>query len=478
MMTARALPTRAFGALAAALVCIVVACSDSSSSSDTTATPSLGSCIADCSAITVPECFTSRCNLASGQCELVPLDGGECDDGLFCTVNDHCQGGKCTGAPNECGLTAPTCKNVTCDEGTRSCRYTSQPNGVKCASGNVCGVTAACQDGTCVPESKTCHFDPAPDECHVAACNPQTGACDAFVPGNEAGACHSDPCKVGMTCHDGVCQGGTARYCGMYADDCHTAACDTAHNGCYGVPANAGSACSAKDKCNVGTCNPAGACVMTPAADGAACSDGITCTTADTCTAGKCVGSGGPTVYLRETFVSNAQGWTTEGTWMIGPTKGPSTFPYSRCKPGKDHTGFGDNGVATTELGGHEGYFVHDFTYLTSPQIDTSGASSLVLQFSSMLEIMGPPMHEAVVDVWNGKTWVRVWQSFDTPSAQASAACFDFKIRNWVWKTLQLDVAAHKNSAMRVRFGVATHIAQLVAGWTVDDISLVSAPCP
>jgi hypothetical protein len=475
MMETRALPARAFGVLASALVCVVVACSDSSSpSADPTAAQSLGGCIADCSAIPTPECFTSKCNPASGQCEIAPLDGGECDDGLFCTVNDRCQGGKCTGAANECGLTAPTCKNVACDEGTRSCRFSAQPNGVKCSSGDVCGVTAACQDGRCLAEPKTCHFDKAPDECHVAACNPKTGACDVFVPGNEGAPCSGDPCMISMACHDGACEGGYPRDCEPYADDCHTSACDAAHKGCYGVPANAGQACSANDKCNVGACNAAGACVMTAGPNGIACSDGLTCTTADTCLAGKCVGSGTPTVYFRETFASNAQAWATEGTWMIGPTQQVASYPYSRCKPGRDHTQFGDNGVATTEIGGHEGTTIHDFSYLTSPQVDTSSATSLVLQFSYVIEMMTPPLHEAVVDVWNGMKWIRVWQSFDSPTA----ACFSFSTRNWIWKTPQVDVAAHKNSTMRVRFGVATHVAQMVAGWTLDDISLVSASCP
>src|SRR5262249_2227997 len=36
-------------------------------------------------------------------CKPMPVnDGTACDDGFFCTINDHCVAGVCTGAPNTC----------------------------------------------------------------------------------------------------------------------------------------------------------------------------------------------------------------------------------------------------------------------------------------------------------------------------------------------------------------------------------------
>jgi hypothetical protein len=430
--------------------------------------------VADCSAEVAPACSKSQCNPSTGQCEIVPDDGATCDDGLFCTIHDRCQGGTCKGDPADCGLSAVECKAIACDETTRTCHYADQPDGVSCSSKDLCAIGGSCANGQCVPELKSCDFAPSPDACHVAACNPATGACDKSMPGNDSGECVVDFCTVAATCLGGVCGSDTMRDCSGWTNDCNTASCDP-KQGCSGVPANSGMACSAGDPCNTGACNATGGCVLTPSGNGAACSDGIACTTTDACSAGKCVGqraAGGPTVYFSDTFASNAAGWTTEGTWMIGPTRSVNAYPYSNCKPVQDHTQFGDNGVATTNLGGLDGEYVHDFTYLTSPTVDTSGAGSLVLAFSYVIEYPQPPYAAAVIDVFDGSKWNRVWQSQDPP------ACPLDSNGNPVWQSTSVDISSNKSSAMRVRFGVAAYVAFYNAGWTLDDVAVMSAKCP
>jgi hypothetical protein len=435
--------------------------------------PLFDGCVADCAAVAAPPCFASKCNPATGQCEIRPDDGAACDDSLFCTVNDHCAAGACVGDVNGCGLTAPTCKAIACDEPTRSCRFIAQDDGTTCTGGDTCGLGGSCKGGQCVADERTCRYEPAPDDCHVAACNPKTGACDIFVPGNEGLTCDADPCMVSQTCHNGVCQGGNPRDCRAWTDDCHTAACDMAHQGCYGVAANAGNACSAGAACNTGVCDANGACALTPTVDGTACSDGIACTTGDVCTAGKCAATTGPSVYFSDTFADNALGWTTEGTWMIGHAKDEASYPYSQCKPAKDHTQFGDNGVATTAIGGHEGERVHDFTYLTSPAFDASSAPTLLLTFSYVIQWLNPPYQDAVVEVWNGSTWVGVWE-WNQPQPD----CLDLHTFKWIWQAAKIDITAHKNAAMKIRFGLASKLVAASAGWTLDDVALVSAACP
>jgi hypothetical protein len=430
-------------------------------------------CAVDCSTIAPPPCEVAQCNTATGQCGLVPSpDDSPCDDGLYCTIGEKCKAGKCSGQANDCGLTAPACEYVSCDETSKSCALSPQADGTACdgATGDVCTLSGVCQQGACAAQPKSCDFEPAPDACHVAQCNPQSGACDVYVAGNDGAACSSDPCMIGATCAGGQCTGGTTQTCSAWADACNTATCDAAHNGCYAKTVNAGGGCDVHDPCNTGTCSATGQCVMAPAHDGAACSDGLPCTTNDACASGVCVGSGGPMVYFSDTFASNARGWTGDHPWQIGPTQ----QGFANCSPGSDHTRFGDNGVAATPLGGGDGYAVHDFAYLTSPVIDTSGASTLVLEFWQLIQWNPPPWGEAVVEVWNGFVWTRVWEN----QQQLQGRCDDPNTYLPAWQNVRIDLSPYAGQGMMIRFGIAAHVVDLLAGWTVDDVSITSTSCP
>lgn len=86
-------------------------------------------------------------------------EGTPCEDGLFCTNNDSCDGaGSCFGSNTTCGESEELCQQSYCDEETRSCG--TEPSG--------CLV-----EGTC--------FDAGyqvPNECYI--CNPREIA-DDFV---------------------------------------------------------------------------------------------------------------------------------------------------------------------------------------------------------------------------------------------------------------------------------------------------------
>jgi hypothetical protein len=98
-----------------------------------------------------------------------------CDDGLFCTVNDTCSNGACTGEPNCDDDIA--CTADSCDEATKSCDHA--PNNAACDDDNVC------TDDSCDPESGCVHMGNA-------------NSCDD---GNE--------CTAGDTCSGGTCEPGT-----------------------------------------------------------------------------------------------------------------------------------------------------------------------------------------------------------------------------------------------------------------------------
>lgn len=91
------------------------------------------------------------CNPATGVCSNPPkADGTPCDDGLFCTATDTCQGGVCTGSGSPCDPLA--C--LTCDEGTDTCLNTC-PVGTKCDGNGNCVPICTKRDFSVYCESTT-----------------------------------------------------------------------------------------------------------------------------------------------------------------------------------------------------------------------------------------------------------------------------------------------------------------------------------
>jgi len=63
------------------------------------------------------------CTGLSGQAcpaDVVTPDATPCDDGLFCTINDACMTGACTGTARDCSDSDP-CTTDTCDETANAC---------------------------------------------------------------------------------------------------------------------------------------------------------------------------------------------------------------------------------------------------------------------------------------------------------------------------------------------------------------------
>lgn len=111
------------------------------------------------------QCAAGICNESTGVCETLRAgDGLSCDDDLFCTTHDSCQGGTCQGgAPMDCaGMAGDVCTIAMCDDVIDQCAFTSRtycdlglgtydcidPDtdadncgecGIQCDAGKVCG---------------------------------------------------------------------------------------------------------------------------------------------------------------------------------------------------------------------------------------------------------------------------------------------------------------------------------------------------
>jgi len=81
----------------------------------------------------------------SGSCSNISLDDGtECDDGLYCTVDDSCTEGECAGTARDCDDELFCTGIESCNEGTNQCESSGDP----------------CQEGTtCLEETDECRPD-------------------------------------------------------------------------------------------------------------------------------------------------------------------------------------------------------------------------------------------------------------------------------------------------------------------------------
>jgi len=250
-------------------------------------------CGQDCSAaINSPDCFVSVCNEGAypgpiGSCVVVPdVDGTACDDGLFCTVDDTCQAGVCTGGPqNECGMNAPECNTITCNETSQSCSTEAIPNGGACTPGDLCQTDGECNNGLCVGSPKDCFFAPVPNECYISECSPQNGMCEP-VPGNDGATCidTNDLCLDGNTCSNGVCGGGSPKDCSFLTDGCDLGTCDPLTGTCDTVAVPNGQVCDDLDACTVGEVCSMGTC------DGGSLVTACSGATSDGCCPSTCQG--------------------------------------------------------------------------------------------------------------------------------------------------------------------------------------------
>jgi hypothetical protein len=211
------------GRVTSALVLCVAACGEEeisfSGAGGGTALP----CGIDCSTIVTSTCFEGSCNAETKTCEVVAApEGTSCDDGLFCTTEDACDGtGVCAGGPmNTCGATPTPCGEVSCKEETEDCDISAIAEGEACVLNDECIAAAHCRAGRCTGEPKDCSA--LTTTCTLGACDPDTGECVAQP---MTGACDDgDDCTGEDMCSGDSCAGVPIVQC-VTGDGCCPVGC-------------------------------------------------------------------------------------------------------------------------------------------------------------------------------------------------------------------------------------------------------------
>ncbi|HOX42296.1 MAG TPA: proprotein convertase P-domain-containing protein [Myxococcota bacterium] len=264
-------------------------------------------------------CTLDFCDESGDVCahEGAAMDGTPCNDGLFCTSDDACLSGACTGGGARNCSDGVACTVDSCDEVGNACLHdAAAANGAACNDGLFCTLNDACSNGACAGGgARGCSDGNA---CTVDSCDDTNDVCVNNAAAANGQVCDDGLfCNTGETCSGGVCAGGAARVCAD-ANQCTADSCSEATDACvYSAPAANGLACNDTLFCNTGetclngacqggaantcsdgnvctvdSCNEAGdTCVNNAAAaNGTACSDGLYCTTGEVCTAGACGG--------------------------------------------------------------------------------------------------------------------------------------------------------------------------------------------
>jgi hypothetical protein len=156
-------------------------------------------------------CLEATCNEATDSCEGVPVqDGTPCNaDDNGCSEGDSCVAGSCEpGKLADCSIFADQCTDYSCasvDKDTYTCIADPKKEGTECDDGLYCTSNDAC-DGT--GWCKSGGSDPCSDAanaCNTANCNELTDSCD-FDPKQDGTPCNDgDACTSGDNCQAGAC---------------------------------------------------------------------------------------------------------------------------------------------------------------------------------------------------------------------------------------------------------------------------------
>ena len=143
-------------------------------------------------------CTDDYCDPQLG-CQHAP-NNADCDDNNACTTLDVCNNGTCGGTPVNCNDFNP-CTTDTCVPAS-GCTFTANTN--PCSDGNACTAGDTCSNGVCNPGTAVVCNDN--NVCTTDSCNPASGCVFAA----NTNACDDgNPCTVGDTCGNGVCNAGT-----------------------------------------------------------------------------------------------------------------------------------------------------------------------------------------------------------------------------------------------------------------------------
>lgn len=262
--------------------------------------------------------------------------GMPCNDGKFCTGNDHCDGrGNCVGvSDNICSLYLEEfdsqCKELVCSEEERACIVRHFDDGTECSTGvarDVCSGRDVCSNGECVRKYAGYETICRPDDCTGCDVAEHCSGCSDACP-FDAKVLDGTECPDDFFCMDSHCLGGKCKLDTPVvcpSSECMTGYCNEATKECLLDPKPRGALCSANPEendefeenefptcINFKACDGQGTCILHYAPVSKPCDDQNPCTINDHCS-----GQGNECVPGVEKDCSEFDTFFTVGTCLI-----------------------------------------------------------------------------------------------------------------------------------------------------------------
>ena len=149
---------------------------------------------------------SEQCDEAADNCEGNDMMGEACDDSLFCTVTDTCDGnGACVGVTDPCpGPDGDGDCAESCDEANDDCLLPDAV-GTSCDDGFFCSLTDTCNGaGTCAGSGTPCVGPDGDNDCQES-CDENADMCIAPDPNGSL-------CAGGNQCLGGLCLSGKVMF--------------------------------------------------------------------------------------------------------------------------------------------------------------------------------------------------------------------------------------------------------------------------
>jgi len=174
-------------------------------------------------------------------------------------------------------------------------------------------------------------------------------------------------------------------------------------------------------------------------------------------------------VFWTDDFSTNT-GWTGlggTGEWTIGAaTGGNGNDSYGGPDPAVDHSPTADNKVLGNDLtsgsGGDYAANMGSTYWVTSPTINCTGFTDVLLTFYRWLGVEESVYDHAYLQGYNGTSWVELFHNGGT-------------IDEASWSAYNYDVSAlaDNNANFKIRFGIGpTDVGWQYCGWNIDDIAI------
>ena len=92
----------------------------------------------------------------------------------------------------------------------------------------------------------------------------------------------------------------------------------------------------------------------------------------------------------------------------------------------------------------------------------------MFLSYQRWLNSDYTPFMQNSVEVFDGTSWIAVWQSGSAPNIEDAA-----------WMPIAHDISAYKASNMQVRFGflIGSAAVYTCSSWNLDDVIIADGPC-